>query len=246
MKRNLLKIAALAFAVSVVSCGGNEAGDSKGANDVLGVAPVVFADISAEREKMTEEVREIARDGSQEAVQKRMKEFDEYAAKGYERAAKEGPEVVGNDVPFTGDPYENFKVSEVKIEKYESSDKTGNFMLRVKVEAKKDFTLRQYKNECAPGEEALSDDTQLHWVALDSKDGFITMGSFNPLSSGYLFAKIKADYQPGQTVKAGELCNQTGSPVVLSIHSSDFSDFAKLHFLSETDYQNIRRQAYGF
>ena len=235
-------MAALAFAVLAVSCGGKEAGDTTGKNDILGVAPAVFVDIANEGERVKEETRKM---DDYDDIRKRMDEYEEYKAKGYERAAEEGKKVIGNDVAFTGDPDEYLKVKEIKISDYFAGEGTGNFELRVKVEAKKDFVVKKRDYECAPGELSL-DDTRLYYVALDADDKFIILGSLAPFSSNGLNMTTIADYQPGQTVKAGQLCNATGSQVLLSVHVADFSNFAKLHFLSKTDYENLRRQAYGY
>lgn len=80
---------------------------------------------------------------------------------------------------------------------------------------------------------------------MKSDDHLITLGEINPFSANYSNARLKAEYQPGQLIMAGAPCHSEGALLTINCHSYDFSDFAKIVFLSETDYKAIRKQAYG-
>ena len=235
MKRNLLKITALTFAVSVVV-----SGCGSGSNSTLGEAPVILSKLNADRKKLVEETRN-SRD--YDGIRSKMQEFKDYEKECFERAAEEGPKAVGNDVDFSGDPYEAFKVKEAKVDEYVKLFNAGYYNIRVKVEAKKDFVVRQNKSECAAGEEALTD-APLHYVALTSDGTPIIFGHLNPFRTNDS-GKLEADYQPGQTVKAGELCSEKGGIITFDIYNNDFSKFAELKFLSQEEYDNMRNEFYS-
>ena len=201
---------------------------------------MIFAELNANRNKVLEETRNL---DNRDAVVGKLKEFDKYEAESFERAAEEAPKAVGNDVPFSGDPYDAFKVVEAKVSEYNKLNKAGYYIVRVKVEAKKDFVVRQKKQECAEGEEALTD-APLHYVALTKEGTPIIFGHVNPFRKNDI-GKLEADYQPGQTVKAGQLCSADGGIITFDIYNVDFSDFAELQFLSQEDYDRMRKEFYS-
>ena len=91
-------------------------------------------------------------------------------------------------------------------------------------------------------------ETRIYYALLKADDHLIELGQTNPFSSKPVVGNFPpaAAYQPGDVVKAGSPCHPDGSPITLNCHTYDFTDFAKIVFLTEKDYKAMRQQAYGF
>lgn len=232
----------LAIVGWLCSCGGSS-GSGPAENAVLGKAPGYFKQVG-ERKLELEEARKSRED--KDRYRERLAEFDRFAAECYAKAAEEGPKATGHAVPFSGDVYPDLYVTDVVVEGYEAGTESGNFILRVKVAPKRDIVVRGSQRECAPGEYSLND-TRLYFALLTSDDHLIDLGELNPFNYNfYNMRTLVADFQPGDVVAADTPCHQDGAPVALSCHVRDYSDFGKIHFLTESDYMNMRRQRYGF
>lgn len=246
MKR-LFMMGKAALAVTVVlsllvSCGGSGSGSSAGGNAPLGKVPGYFVEMAQKREELDKKLRE-ERDADR--YQKKLKEYEEYVAETCGEAAEEGEKLVGNKIPCTGDVYPDLQVTGAKIAGYKGGSGTGTFLVRVSVVPKRDIMVRASQADCAEGEYSLQQ-TRLYYVLLRSDDHLITLGEINPFSANYSNASLKAEYMPGQLIMAGAPCHSEGSLLTINCHSYDFTDFAKIAFVSEADYKGIRKQAFGF
>lgn len=236
----------MAMAVSVVlsllvSCGGSGSGSSASEGKPLGKVPGYFVEMAQKKEELDQKLRE---ERDMDRYQKKLKEYDEYVAKTCEKAAEEGQKLVGQEIACTGDVYPDLKVETAKIAGYKAGSGTGSFEVRVFVTPKRDLMVREWTADCAEGEYSLKE-TRLYYALMKSDDHLITLGEINPFSANYSNARLKAEYQPGQLIMAGAPCHSEGALLTINCHSYDFSDFAKIVFLSETDYKAIRKQAYG-
>lgn len=225
------------------ACGGGAAsGSSVGGDALLGRVPSYFVDIAAKKKALEEDLRE---ERDMDRYQKKLKEYDEYAAKNYKKAAEEGEKLAGREVPCSGDVYQDFQVTGAVIEKYHAGKEAGSVIVRVKVTPKRDIVVRGSQKECADGEYSLKD-TRLYYLLMKTDDHLITLGEVNPFNSNYANSSLKAEYVPGQMVQAGVPCHSEGAPLSINCHTYDFTEFAKIVFVREEDYKAIRKQAYGF
>ena len=228
----------------LTGCGnGGATGSSAPSDAVLGRTPAIFAEVVAEKHAMEQSLR-TTRDV--EEHQAKLKDFEEYAALSYQNAEKEAQKIIGTEIKHTGDgAYDEFEIKEIKVTDYKAGKGAGSFVIRVKMAAKYGMMVQNRQANCGEGEYSLVD-TRLYYVCLSTDDHFISLGELNPFNANNYLQSLKADYKAGDTISAGELCNSEGAPVLINCHTYDYTNFGKIHFLSEQDYRNMRRQAYGF
>lgn len=229
--------------VVLSACGGGAASGSSGNSDSpLGVVPAIYVEVAAKHKALNEELRG---ERDLDLYQKKLKEFDEYKAKSYQNALKEGDKIVGRDVPCSGDMYPDFQVTGAKVEKFDQGKDAGTVIVRVMVTPKRDIVVRESRRNCAEGEYSLKD-TSLYYVLMKADDHLIELGQLNPFNKNAYNSSLKAEYAPGQMIQAGVPCNSEGSPVYINCYTRDYTEFAKIVFLREEDYNALRKQAYGF
>lgn len=227
----------------LLSCGGGAASGAAASNDApLGRVPAIFAEVAAKKKALDEDLRS---ERDMDRYQKNLKEFDEYAAKSYQKATEEGEKLAGREIVCTGDVYPDFQVTDAKITEYRAGKKAGSVIVRVTVTPKRDIIVRETKRKCAEGEYSLQD-TRLYFALMKDNDHLIELGQLNPFNSNPYNSSLKAEYAPGQMIQAGVPCHSEGAPVYINCHTRDFTEFAKIVFLAENDYMAIRKQAYGF
>lgn len=229
--------------VVLSACGGGASGSSGNSDTPLGDVAGIFVEVAKKRGALNEDLRK--GNYSVERHQKKLKDFDEYAAKSYEKAAKEGAKLVGREIVFSGDVYPDFQVTGAKIGEYMAGTESGNVIVRVTVTPKRDIIVRKFKHECAAGEYSLKE-TFLYFALMKADDHLIELGQLNPFNSNPYNGSLKAEYGPGDMIQAGVPCHSEGAPVYISLHIRDFTEFAKIVFFREEDYMAIRKQAYGF
>ncbi len=208
----------------------------------LGRVPAIFAEVAAERKALD---KTLPRVDNYKQVQKALKEFDEYAARSYEEAAKEAEKIIGRDIVCTGDVYPDLKVTGAQVVDYNSGYQSGSFIVRVMVTPKRDIIVRANKYKCAEGEYSLRD-TRLYFVLMTADDFLIDLGELNPFSRNTYLGSVQAEYGPGQMIQAGVPCHSEGAPLYINCHTFDFSKFAKIVFVREEDYMAIRKKVYDF
>ena len=113
--------------------------------------------------------------------QKKLKEFDEYAAKSYQKAAEEGEKLVGREIVCTGDVYPDFQITGAKVAEYHAGREAGSIIVRVTVTPKRDIVVRETKRQCAEGEYPLKD-TRLYFALMKANDHLIELGQLNPFN----------------------------------------------------------------
>ena len=85
--------------VVLSACGGGAASGSAASSDApLGRVPAIFAEVAAKKKALDESLR---KEDDLDRYQKKLKEFDEYAAKSYQKAAEEGEKLVGREIVCT-------------------------------------------------------------------------------------------------------------------------------------------------
>ncbi len=245
--RKFTTIALLSMFCSIMllsGCGDRVASGSAASSDApLGRVPAIFAEVAAEKKDM-EEALHYMQDFEQ--IQKKLKEFDEYAARSYQKATEEARKIIGRDILCTGDVYPDFKVTGARVADYSAHTGSGSFIVRVMVTPKRDIIVRANKYQCGKGEYSLAD-TRLYFILMTADNHFIALGELNPFSSvTYIDPRPKAEYVPGQMVQAGVPCHSEGAPLSISCHTYDFTKFAKIVFMKKEDYMAIRKKAYGF
>ncbi len=226
--------------VFVLSACGGGAGSSAASNELLGSVPGIFVEMAQEKQALNESLRNAK---GVEEHDKLLKEYDEYVTECMQKAEEEGQKLVGREIPCTGDVYDEFKVTGAKITGYRGGKETGTIEVAVMVTPKYDMEVRMWQNNCAEGEYPLKD-TRLYYALMKADDHLISLGTLNPFSSNA--ANTAFEYADGQSIKAGDPCNSAGSPIAISCHSYDYTEFAKIVFLKEADYKAIRKQAFGF
>ena len=221
-KFTVITLSAMFCGLVVLSaCGGGAASGSAASSDApLGRVPAIFAEVAAKKKALDESLR---KEDDLDRYQKKLKEFDEYAAKSYQKAAEEGE----------------------KVAEYHAGREAGSIIVRVTVTPKRDIVVRETKRQCAEGEYPLKD-TRLYFALMKANDHLIELGQLNPFNGNSYNSSLKAEYAPGQMVQAGVPCHSEGAPVYINCHTYDFTEFAKIVFLAEKDYMAIRKQAYGF
>lgn len=241
-KFKILVQSALLCGLGVLSaCGGSNSGASSDAP--LGDVPGIFMDIAAKKKALKEELRS---EDDVESYQKKLKDFDEYVAESVKEAEEKGKQLIGGEILCTGvDVYPDFTVTGAKIADYRAGSETGSVIVRVSVTPKRDIVVREFNSECAQGEYSLKE-TRLYYALMKANDFLIELGQINPFNSNAYNMSLKAEYVPGQMIQAGVPCNSEGSPIYINCHTYDFTEFAKIIFLSEKDFMALRKQAYGF
>lgn len=225
------------------ACGGPAASGPTGNDDSpFGSIPGIYAEVAAKGKALDEELRT---ERDMDRYGKKLKEHDEWVDESYRKAAEEGTKITGRPVACSGDVNPDFKVTSAKVEKFDQGKKSGSVIVRVMVTPKHDLVVRDVQSDCSEGECSLRD-ARLYYVLLKADDSLIAMGELNPFNANYANGSLKAEYVPGQMVRAGVPCHSQGAPVSINCHTYDFTDFAKIAFLPEKDYQALRRQAYGF
>lgn len=220
------------------SCGG--AGSSTTSNELLGKVPGIFVEMAQEKKALNESLRNAK---GVEDHDKQMKKYDDYVTECMQKAEEEGQKLIGREIPYTGDVYDEFKVTGAKITGYRGSKEAGTVEVAVMVTPKYDMQVRMWQNNCVEGEYSLKD-TRLYYALMKADDHLISLGTLNPFSSNA--ANTAIEYADGQTVKAGEPCNSAGALIAISCHTYDYTEFAKIVFLREADYKAIRKQTFGF
>lgn len=230
--------------VVLTGCSESVASGSAASSDApLGRTPAIFAEVAAKKKALNESLRS---EKNVDAYQKKIKQFDEYAAKSFQKAADEAEKIIGRSIKHTSDSeYPDFNISEVKVTEYHSGDQTGTFVVRCKVSPKHDIMLRESASQCAEGEYSLRD-TRMYFVLLKENDQFIALGEFNPFSGNNSLMSLKSEYSPNQVIHSGDLCHSEGSPFNINCHSYDFTEFAKIAFVTKKGYLHLRKQAFGF
>lgn len=225
-------------------CRSRVASGSAASSDApLGRVPAIFAEVAAEEKSLNEALPEM---NDVKKMQEAMQEFNEYAARSYQKAEEEAQKIIGRDILCTGDVYPDFKITGAQVTDYHAGDQTGSFTVRVMVTPKHDLTVRANKYQCGKGEYSLAD-TRLYFILMTADDYFIDLGELNPFSSNtYLSQKPETEYSPGQMILADVPCHSEGAPLWINCHSTDFTKFAKIVFVQEKDYMAIRQQVYGF
>lgn len=243
-KFTVITLSAMFCGLVVLSaCGGVAASGSAASSDApLGRVPAIFAEVAAKKKALDESLR---KEDDLDRYQKKLKEFDEYAAKSYQKAAEEGEKLVGREIVCTGDVYPDFQITGAKVAEYHAGREAGSIIVRVTVTPKRDIVVRETKRQCAEGEYPLKD-TRLYFALMKANDHLIELGQLNPFNGNSYNSSLKAEYAPGQMVQAGVPCHSEGAPVYINCHTYDFTEFAKIVFLAEKDYMAIRKQAYGF
>ena len=224
-KFTVITLSAMFCGLVVLSaCGGGAASGSAASSDApLGRVPAIFAEVAAKKKALDESLR---KEDDLDRYQKKLKEFDEYAAKSYQKAA-------------------DFQITGAKVAEYHAGREAGSIIVRVTVTPKRDIVVRETKRQCAEGEYPLKD-TRLYFALMKANDHLIELGQLNPFNGNSYNSSLKAEYAPGQMVQAGVPCHSEGAPVYINCHTYDFTEFAKIVFLAEKDYMAIRKQAYGF
>lgn len=241
-KFKILVQSVMCFGLAVLSaCGGSNSGASSDAP--LGDVPGIFVDITEKKKALSDELRDVS---DPETHQEMIKDFNEYVAESVKEAEEKGKKLIGGEILCTGvDIYPDFTVSGAKIADYRAGRESGSFIVRVMVTPKRDIIVRDSKRDCAEGEYSLKD-TRLYYALMKANDFLIELGQINPFNSETYNMSFKGEYVPGQMIQAGVPCNSEGSPLYINCHTYDFTEFAKIIFLSETDYMALRKQAYGF
>lgn len=101
--------------VVLSACGGGGSGSSAGSDSPLGRVPGIFVEVAKKKEALNNNLRE---ERDMKRYQKKLKEFDEFAAESYQKAAEEGPKLVGREIMCTGDVYPDFRVTGAKERLY--------------------------------------------------------------------------------------------------------------------------------
>ncbi len=225
------------------SCGGSGATDVKD-NPYLGKVPGIYVNKAQAYNRLVADLKEAGTDmDKRTSLQEEYKAFEAECA---QAAAEEGKKIIGRDIPFaSGEINPDFSVKTVRVADFQQLGDGGSIILCITVEAKRDIVLREANWKCKPGEYGLKD-ARLYYALIKSDDHLIELGQVNPFSAKPAIGKLEAAYADGETVKAGSLCQPDGSPFNLNCHSADFTDFAKVVFLTEKDYKAMRMQAYGF
>lgn len=228
----------------LTSCGnGGATGSSAPSGALLGRTPAIFVEVASEKQSMEKSLRAA---NSVEEHQEILKNFEEYVALSSQNAEKEAQKVIGTEIPHSGDEaYDEFEIREIKVTDYEAGKGTGSFVVRVKVASKYGMMVQNRQSNCGEGEYSLVD-TRMYYVCLSKDDHFISLGELNPFNGKNYLQSLKADYKAGDTLSGGDLCNAEGAPIMINCHTYDYTNLGKIHFLSEQDYRNMRRQAYGF
>ncbi len=225
------------------SCGGGGIGNVK-ENEYLGKVPGIYVNMAKAYDKLGEDLR----GADIEKHQSLRNEYQSLVVKSDLMASEEGQKLIGRDIPFTsGDIYPDYKVTSVRVGDFQSGEGTGSIILRVMTEAKHDFVVNEKTTFGSPDPLSLRG-ARIYYALLKSDDHLIELGQTNPFNSKPTIGSFKPEtaYKNGETVKAGSLCQPDGSMITINCHSYDFTDFAKIVFLRENDYNAMRQQAYGF
>ena len=233
-KFKLMVSAVVAFLV--MSCGGV----SVESNEVFGDVPGIYKAIG---DNTKQEIENAKGADNPEDIGKAKEAAEKFEAEMLEKLPAAIAEIGGRDVPFSGESDADFKGESVKVAVPEEGEST--LALRIKVSAAREMPVGEYAMDCANGARALRD-TRLYFVFLGEGDKFIDLGSINPFSDQASESRFTPKKSAGATFAAGELLTEEGSLVYVRCNQFDFTKFAKIAFVSEADYMNLRRQAYGF
>lgn len=208
-KFTVITLSAMFCGLVVLSaCGGGAASGSAASSDApLGRVPAIFAEVAAKKKALDESLR---KEDDLDRYQKKLKEFDEYAAKSYQKAAEEGEKLVGREIVCTGDVYPDFQITGAKVAEYHAGREAGSIIVRVTVTPKRDIVVRETKRQCAEGEYPLKD-TRLYFALMKANDHLIELGQLNPFNGNSYNSSLKAEYAPGQMVQAGVPCHSRRS-----------------------------------
>ncbi len=87
-KFTVITLSAMFCGLVVLSaCGSGASGSAASSDAPLGRVPAIFAEVAAKKKALDESLR---KEDDLDRYQKKLKEFDEYAAKSYQKAAEEG------------------------------------------------------------------------------------------------------------------------------------------------------------
>ena len=154
-KFTVITLSAMFCGLVVLSaCGGAASGSAASSDTPLGRVPAIFVEVAAKKKALDESLR---KEDDLDRYQKKLKEFDEYAAKSYQKAAEEGEKLVGREIVCTGDVYPDFQVTGAKVAEYHAGREAGSMIVRVTVTPKRDIVVRETNNsslkaEYAPGQ----------------------------------------------------------------------------------------------
>lgn len=229
MKKVLLT--ALAALYLLTGCGGG--GSAKYTeNKALGKLPsiyMVWHELDEKNEEnMRKELEKAKTEGDFIKINEKYIAFEEKRKQEtIDAASKEIEKLRGKDVPYSinyDDP--DFEIVSATIEEIEPS--TGALSINLKIKAKRDLDANI--------------NSVLHYVILSNEDsnGVSTMlfkGTINPFFNIQI---ITGSRFPGGSFRAGELCNEDGSKLMLYCNSYDFTNFKQIFFVTPEDFRNMR------
>ena len=145
-KFTVITLSAMFCGLVVLSaCGGAASGSAASSDTPLGRVPAIFVEVAAKKKALDESLR---KEDDLDRYQKKLKEFDEYAARSYQKAAEEGEKLVGREIVCTGDVYPDFQVTGAKVAEYHAGREAGSIIVRVTVTPKRDIVVRETKRKC--------------------------------------------------------------------------------------------------
>lgn len=241
---SMILSALLGGAFVLSSCGsGNSSSEKADNKHPLGDVPGIFVDIAAKETAFKERAR---KHKDIKSYQKALNKHHQYVAEKMTEATEKGKKLIGGTIPCIENTYPDFQVTEAKITDYHGGDMTGSVYVHVIVTPQRDIIVRNSQKDCAEGEYSLKD-TRLYYALMKDNDFLIKLGQINPFShNASNMNTLQCEYIDGQMIQAGVPCHSEGSPIFINCHSYDFSEFAKIVFLTEKSYTDLHKQFYGF
>ena len=201
----------------MASCGGTKK------SNAFGEIPSMVSELKQKRE----DIKNLAySDKDKKEKEKIATEYFAYEKELKDMFEEKGMLIVGNDVPFSGDPFTDISIKEVKIDKYKTMFNKPFVTLRIYASPKVDLVM--------------DDNNYLaHTMAVfvDTKGNELFALPVYPFTS--TMPRVTLQYGIGDVISSTQLCNDQGTPVELNlIDDVDLSDFARVEFLSDEEYNS--------
>lgn len=214
-----LTISAL-FAMFLTACGSGDSNSSLPFGDI----PRIVVATNLEREALTEQGPDY------------VKAANKIIEKGEAKARAQIEGLIGRPVPISNDSDSPFEVQKAVVSRIDLKNDGSrmnpnlNCSIEVVFEVAAKGEMTQQANNL--------NTAALYYLIFNDQDQAIGAGSFNPMLDKQWVVRGQ---QIKQSLRATELCNDSGTTLTFNCHSKDYSGLSEIIFVSETDYNQITK-----
>lgn len=178
-----------------------------------------------------------------------VKEVHEKALEFAKQMKEEASKIIGNKVPFSGDPFKLLQIEDVVISNAKTNAVDCNVEIKVLCKPKKEITLTDspktgsYDKFTFDGESEADATCSLYAIQyavfIDNAGGIIDYKKFRPFDSD----KYSFQYTVGSKINPSQYCNDKGSTLHIQLIKMNFADFKEICFMTEDEFKKLASKA---